>query len=190
MKSSQTDPAAEAVYRTVLDSAGDAAGRASGSERRPRCTSWNPRRSALRWPTAAAVLVAGAAHVPPVPEHLSKAPYIGVLFIGLAVVCAGIAGLLVWRHTHGVWRLAAAVTSATALAYLASRTVGLPEIGDDVGNWSDPLGTIAMAAELATVALACVALRRDRYDTQSPPDFRASDTVRESTSTLGKDSNS
>lgn len=135
---------------------------ASEADRRPRRPSWSPYRSALRWPAAAAMLVAGVVHVPPVPEHLSEAPYVGGLFIGLAVACAGLACQLIWRDTRAVWRLAAATTGATVVGYVASRTVGLPQMGDDVGNWSDPLGTIAVAAELATVALVSVALRR-RY---------------------------
>jgi hypothetical protein len=189
MNITQTNPAAQSAYRSVFEPA-DVPTRACEDERRARRPSWSRYRSGLRWPAASVVLVAGAAHVPPAPEHLSEAPYIGVLFIGLAVACAGLASLLVWRDTRAVWRLAAAITGATAGAYLASRTVGLPEIGDDVGNWSDPLGTIAVAAELATVALAGSVLRRHRYDAPSPPHFRAFDPVRESTSTPGKDDNS
>lgn len=146
----------------------------------------NSIRSALRSPAAVAVLIAGVVHVPPVAEHLHEAPYIGLMFIGLVVACGALGFLLMWRDTRTVWRLAAAITGMAALAYLASRTVGLPEIGDDIGHWTDPLGTIALMAETATVTLARVALRRHKPNPHATR-FKACATARESTSTEGKD---
>jgi hypothetical protein len=46
------------------------------------------------------------------------------------------------------------------VGFLASRTVGLPQIGDDVGNWTEPLGFPAVLSEVLMVALAWVHLRR------------------------------
>jgi hypothetical protein len=186
---SSAAPAAGKAGRGVLEATVDVKGRQTGSRRRPLHAIAAPTRSKLRWPAAAGLMVAGAVHVPPVPQHLREAPYVGVLFIGLAVTCPALGALLAWRDTRAVWRLAAAITAATALGYVASRLVGLPEIGDDVGNWSDRLGTIAVAAELETAALGCVALRRDRPGAQRHARFRAPDTVRESTPTRGKDDN-
>lgn len=40
------------------------------------------------------------------------------------------------------------------MAYVLSPSVGLPEIGDDVGNWLEPLGVVAILAELVCAALA------------------------------------
>lgn len=55
---------------------------------------------------------------------------------------------------------AATLASAALIAYIASRTVGLPGSVDDIGNWGQTLGIISMAAEGAVVLLAAGALRQ------------------------------
>jgi hypothetical protein len=119
-------------------------------------------RSTLRAPAAVTLLAAGSVHVPLVPEHLREAPYIAVSFIGLAVACAVLALLLARHDSPTIWALTTLLTAAAAVAYLASRTVGLPEIHDDIGNWSDPLGVAALTTEIATAALGIFVLRRAR----------------------------
>jgi hypothetical protein len=53
------------------------------------------------------------------------------------------------------------------VAYALSRTIGLPLMADDVGNWLEPLGIVSVVTETAVSALALVALRRARR-TSSP----------------------
>jgi hypothetical protein len=120
----------------------------------------HPLRSPLRWACALTLLVTAGAHVPLVPEHLEEAPYVGVLFILLAVVSTALAIAVLLRDMPLVWLASGAVTLAALVAFLVSRTVGLPEIGDDIGNWTEPLGYPALAAELVTVLLAGLAIRR------------------------------
>ncbi len=60
----------------------------------------------------------------------------------------------------GVWIISGAVCLAAVVAFLASRTVGLPEIGDDVGDWTEPLGIPAVASEVLLVVLASAHVRR------------------------------
>lgn len=86
--------------------------------------------SPLRWVGALMLLVTAATHIPLVPEHLEEAPYVGVLFVALSVA-----------------------------AFLASRTVGLPQIRMDIGNWTEPLGFPAVAAEALAALAAVYALR-------------------------------
>ena len=50
-------------------------------------------------------------------------------------------------------------------AFLASRTVGLPQLADDVGNWTEPLGFPALVSESLVVALAAAHLTRARAGT-------------------------
>jgi len=119
----------------------------------------NVTRSPWRFPAAAALVVAGAVHVPITGEHLHEAPYIGVLFIALTVACGACAVLLVLHDNPLVWTVAGGVAALAVIAYVLSRTVGLPQIGDDVGNWSDALGTTALLTEGLTVVLAALALR-------------------------------
>jgi hypothetical protein len=62
-----------------------------------------PLRSPFRFVAAAACLVAAAAHVPVVEDHVHEATYIGVLFIVLSAACCAVALRLVQSDTRRVW---------------------------------------------------------------------------------------
>ncbi|MGH3494841.1 MAG: hypothetical protein ACRDQ1_16615, partial [Sciscionella sp.] len=56
---------------------------------------------------------------------------------------------------------AALLASGLALtADLVSRTVGMPEIHDDIGNWLEPFGVAAVVAEAVGVVTAARILYR------------------------------
>ena len=44
-----------------------------------------------------------------------------------------------------------------------SRSVGLPSLSDDIGDWLNPLGVIAVVCETAVVLIAGYAQRGFRY---------------------------
>jgi hypothetical protein len=113
-----------------------------------------------QWCASFLLLVAAGTHIPLIEDHLEEAPYVGWLFIILSVVCIVLAVAIVLVDNPGVWVLSAAVCLAAVVAFLASRTVGLPQIGDDVGNWTEPLGIPAVASEVLMVVLAWSHLRR------------------------------
>jgi len=118
--------------------------------------------SAWRWPAAALLLVVAAVHVPLVGDHLEEAPYVGVLFILLATACVLLAVAVLVADAPVVWAACAAVSVLALVAFVASRTVGLPLLGDDVGNWTEPLGYPAVAAEASCAVVAITVLRRSR----------------------------
>ena len=115
--------------------------------------------SASRYAVAALCLVAAAAHLLVTPEHLQEARYVGLLFVVLEVVFVVLAALLVLWDSVVVWLAAAMAGAATLTGYAVSRTVGLPELGDDVGNWWEPLGVVCLVDELLIVGLAALAVR-------------------------------
>lgn len=106
---------------------------------------------------AGMLAVAGAAHIPVIPSHLDEAPYIGVLFILLTVACLVLAAILAWRPRRSVYTAAAMITGGAVAAYVLSRTVGLPMIEDDIGNWFEPLGVVSVITETAA-SLICAGL--------------------------------
>ncbi len=118
--------------------------------------------SAFRWPAAALMIVTAAVHIPLIREHLEEAPYLGVLFIALSAACILLAAAVLTMDTPVTWSAVGLVSVLALAGFLASRTVGLPEVGDDVGNWSDPLGYPAMVAETLAAVLATVVLTRSR----------------------------
>ena len=119
-------------------------------------------RSPAQWCASFLLLVAAGTHIPLIEDHLDEAPYVGWLFIALSVVCIALAVVILFVDNPGVWLISGAVCLAAVVAYLASRTVGLPQIEDDVGNWTEPLGLPAVASEALMAVLAYVHLRRRR----------------------------
>jgi hypothetical protein len=118
--------------------------------------------SPAQWCASILLLVAAGTHIPLVREHLDEAPYVGWLFILLSVVCIALAVAVLFVDHPSVWLLSGLTCFAAVVAFLASRTVGLPEIGDDVGNWTEPLGFPAVASEVLMAVLAYAHLRDRR----------------------------
>lgn len=133
-----------------------------------RPASISPYRSPWRWPAALALLVAGAVHIPVTPEHLKEAPYIGLLFLALTLTCFVLAIAVLAFDRPAVWLISGSVSVAAVLSYVLSRTVALPQIGDDVGHWFEPLGIAAMSAETLTAVIAAAILVRHRQGRTSP----------------------
>ncbi len=109
--------------------------------------------SGWRWPAAAALSATAAIHMTLVPEHLREAPYAGALFIALSAAALATAMLLSATDHELVWLVAAAISLGALVAYFLSRSVGLPSMSDDIGDWVNPLGVAAVACE--TLTLIC-----------------------------------
>jgi hypothetical protein len=107
---------------------------------------------------ARAVAVVGLAgvaliHVLDMPGTFQAAPYRGWLYVALVVGCLGTAATLVRRSDPRAWLAAGALPLGAMVAFVISRTVGLPNGADDIGNWSEPLGLASLFVEACVVAL-------------------------------------
>lgn len=109
----------------------------------------------LRWAAVASLITTAAVHTALAPAHLREAPYAGVLFIALSATALTIAASLVRRNNELAWMAAGLISVTALLAYAVSRSIGLPSLGDDIGDWLNPLGIVAMVSETAT-ALICL----------------------------------
>ena len=58
-----------------------------------------------------------------------------------------------------IWAGTAALMVAVLTGYTLSRTTGLPQSTDDIGNWGEPLGIASLFVEGAVVAVSGAALR-------------------------------
>lgn len=103
----------------------------------------------------ALVCAAGAgAHAGLVPAHLQEEPRLGVAFLVAALLLVGALIAVSLRPTdRRVLAGAAALLFGLALAYLATRTTGIPVL-DPEREAVDVVGVLAMATEVAGVAFA------------------------------------
>ena len=93
-------------------------------------------------------------HLLDVPDKFDELPYVGVLFAGLIVTTLLLAEAMIRTDDLRAWLAAGAVSAATILGYAISRTSGLPgDSGDDVGNWTEPLGLASLLVEGVVVLL-------------------------------------
>lgn len=120
-----------------------------------------------RWPAAVCLAAIAAVHIDIAPEHLREAPYAGVLFIALAAAALASAILLLTTNHPLAWAGAAALSLAALVAYLLSRSVGLPSLSDDIGDWLNTLGVVSVLAEAAVILIfGCTQPASRRYRTQ------------------------
>jgi hypothetical protein len=124
--------------------------------------------SRAQWCGSALLVTAAVTHLPLIREHLEEAPYVGWLFLALSVACLALAVVVLLVDHPVVWGLAALTCLAAAIGFFLSRTVGLPQIGDDVGNWTEPLGFPAVASEILLAVLAYAHLRSRRGEGFGP----------------------
>ena len=118
---------------------------------------------ALRAPTilklmaALRIVAVGLIHLISTPQHYRAAPYIGVLFVANflgALVCA----FGIYRDALWGWLLGVLVAGGALVAYIVSRSVGLPGFEQAAGRWLGPLGVVSLIVEALFVALFIVAV--------------------------------
>ncbi len=84
----------------------------------------------------------------------SELPYKAWLYVGLIAGAIAVAAMIVRRPTRWVWTAAGALVGGAILAFVYSRTVGLPGAADDVGNWTEPLGVASLFVETIVLGVA------------------------------------
>ena len=109
--------------------------------------------------TARGVGVVGLAgialiHVIDSSGKLSEAQYMFWLSMALIAGTLGAAAMLLRRDARLAWAAAAAMSGATIVAYVLSRTTGLPGFAGDIGNWAEPIGTASLFVESGVFLLA------------------------------------
>jgi hypothetical protein len=103
-------------------------------------------------------------HVLDAHDTFVATPYKGWMFVGLIAGSLAAAGALVRRSSARAWTAVGGLSLAAFLAFVYSRTVGLPGSADDIGNWWEPLGLAALFIEGSLFALAAAVL----YERSAP----------------------
>jgi hypothetical protein len=103
-------------------------------------------------------------HLLDVIGKIKETPYLGVMYIALMVASVVVAFYLLHTGSTLAWAAAGLLAAATLLGFVLSRTTGLPNASDDVGNWTEPLGLASMFVEGAVVILAAYAWNLARHE--------------------------
>ena len=98
----------------------------------------------LQWLGLALILQTGLIHFYLTPAHFSELPYEGFLFAANAAG-ALLAAYGIYRGKVWGWNLGALITAGSIVAYIISRTTGLP--GHEIEDFADPLGLGALIVE-------------------------------------------
>jgi hypothetical protein len=110
---------------------------------------------------AAVVALAGVGliHLLDIPGKFQDTPYMGWMYVGLIAGSILTAGALIRGSDSRAWLAAALLPLGAIVGYALSRTVGLPQAMDDIGNWGEPLGMASLFVEGSLVALSAMVLR-------------------------------
>ena len=90
--------------------------------------------------------------------QLRDTPYIGGLYIALIVASLAVGMRLIWTCNRRLLAMSAVIAGATFIAFVLSRTTGLPKSSDDIGNWEEPLGLASLFVEFLVVMLSVSAM--------------------------------
>jgi hypothetical protein len=95
-------------------------------------------------------------------SKLKETPYLGVAYVGLIVASLAVGSRLIRGSGPRIWLVAGTLATAAVLAYVLSRSVGLPQATQDIGNWQEPLGLAALFVEglVALLSIYAAALLR------------------------------
>jgi hypothetical protein len=121
------------------------------------------------------VCLAGVAvtHLIGLPDTLEEARYMAVLFCGLIAASLVLAVVLAaGRHVERILIAAGVLSALTIVGYVLSRSVGLPQLEDQVGMWMDPVGIASLVFEATLVLLAVPALPLPELDAHPEPHGR------------------
>jgi hypothetical protein len=107
----------------------------------------------VKWLAIAAILAVGVIHAVEAQDAFGDATYKGLLFVGngLGALVAAI-GIYRDRQTLG-WLLGLLVAGGACLAYVASRTIGLPGLPAEPDAWLEPAGVASVLCEVLFVIL-------------------------------------
>ena len=109
---------------------------------------------------AAALAAVGIIHLILSPEYLSEQAYVGALFIAGGLFLCGLAVAL-WRSDNvPSWLLGALTMAGMGIAFVLSRTTGLP--GFKESEWElSGIVTLVLEAGFIAVAIPALAPRRE-----------------------------
>lgn len=122
-------------------------------------------RGKAAWVGALLVFAIGLIHLIEAPEYFEAATYLGLLFV-VNFVGATVAAYGIYKGLGWGWTLGALVTGGAFLAYIVSRTVGLPGLTET--EFFEPIGIVSLVVEALFLGLfLAVPTRRKMFARES-----------------------
>ena len=115
------------------------------------------RRARARFFLGGLSVFAGVVHLALAAHHFEEATWLGVAFLGDGLGLTVVGTWLMLADSRGTRRAAGFLAALTALAYLGSRTIGLPGMHRE--GW-DGLGLVTAISELLIFASLFLSARR------------------------------
>ena len=87
-------------------------------------------------------------------DTYAETRYLFWMYVALMLGCLVLAALVLRGAGRGVWLATGGLSALVILGYVLSRTTGLPNADDDVGNWTEPLGLASLFVEGCVIAVS------------------------------------
>ena len=87
----------------------------------------------------------------------SETRYLFWMYIALIVASLVTAAAVLFTRARWTFPAATALAVGALAGYVLSRTTGLPNATDDIGNWTEPLGLASLFVEGVVVAVGMTA---------------------------------
>jgi cytochrome bd-type quinol oxidase subunit 2 len=123
------------------------------------------REAAIRGTIAVGLAGVAVIHAVDSVGKWSEVPYMFWMYMALIVGALAVAGAVLFTRSRAALAAAILVAASAFVGYVLSRTTGLPNATDDIGNWTEPLGLASLVVEGCVVAVALAALRAIRPST-------------------------
>jgi len=101
------------------------------------------------------VLLLGIAliHFVDAANQIHEQKYVFALYVLLMGGSLLVAAVLLRTDSRLAWSLVTLTAALTLLGFVLSRSTGLPNFRDEIGNWTEPLGLASIFTEGVTVLL-------------------------------------
>ena len=83
--------------------------------------------------------------------------YLFWMYVALIAGSLATAGAVLFSRSRAPFVVAAGLAASALIGYVLSRTTGLPNAKDDIGNWTEPLGLASLFVEGAVLAASVAA---------------------------------
>src|SRR3954462_5350887 len=122
------------------------------------------REAAVRGPLVVGLAGIAVIHAVDSVGKWTETRYMFWLYMALIVGALATAGAVLFTRSRAALLAAGGVAASAFVGYVLSRTTGLPNATDDIGNWTEPLGLASLFVEGSVIAVVLGALAAPRLE--------------------------